>query len=313
MKKILSIALCALMVLPMVAQEKQKGSSIALGVVVEELAEPFPANAKLQIENKLKTLITRNGIASMDFLGQFFITAFAVPQQKEVIPGPPAQIAEQMDITFYIADYINQKIYATATLSTRGVGTNETKSYMDAIKHINLNSTALKNFVEEGRAKIVDYYNAEAENIIAKAKSLAHQKQYEQALYMLTSIPSECEEYMQSLAVADEIYQMYVDNACNENLAAAKAAWAAEQNATGAANAGYYLVNILPDAKCYSDAEALYAEIKAKVLDDWKFEMKKWQDGIDLESQRINAQREIGVAWGKGQQPTTTNIGFLGR
>ena len=44
MKKILSIALCALMVLPMVAQEKQKGSSIALGVVVEELAEPFPAD-----------------------------------------------------------------------------------------------------------------------------------------------------------------------------------------------------------------------------------------------------------------------------
>ena len=47
------------------------------------------------------------------------------------------------------------------------------------------------------------------------------------------------------------------------------------------------------------------------MLDDWKFEMKQYQDGIDLEKQRINAMREVGVAFGKGQQPTTTNIGFL--
>ena len=39
--------------------------------------------------------------------------------------------------------------------------------------------------------------------------------------------------------------------------------------------------------------------------------MKKWQDGVDLESQRINAFREVGVAYGQGQQPTTTNIGWL--
>ena len=41
------------------------------------------------------------------------------------------------------------------------------------------------------------------------------------------------------------------------------------------------------------------------MLDDWKFEMKKWQDGVDLESQRIEASRAVGVAYGNGQKPTT--------
>ena len=95
-----------------------------------------------------------------------------------------------------------------------------------------------------------------------------------------------------------------MDQVCVENLAAAKAAWAAEQNSTGAAEAGKYLSEIYPDAKCYGDAEELYKEIKGKVLDDWKFEMKKYNDQVALESQRINAAREIGVAYGNHQQPT---------
>ena len=39
--------------------------------------------------------------------------------------------------------------------------------------------------------------------------------------------------------------------------------------------------------------------------------MKKYQDSVDVEKERINAMREVGVAYGRGQQPTTTNIGFL--
>ena len=75
--------------------------------------------------------------------------------------------------------------------------------------------------------------------------------------------------------------------------------------------AGEYLSQIYPEASCYPEAENLYNEIKAKVLDDWKFEMKKYQDGVDIEMARISAMRDVGVAYGEHQQPTSTNIGFL--
>lgn len=310
MKKIFLFAVLILFgSLSVIAQEK--GNSVALSVVVEDMVEPFPPTAKAQVHNKLTQLLTQNGISSLDYLGQFFITAVAVPQRKEVIPGPPTQIAEEMEIVFYIADYKNQIVFATTSLTTKGVGTTDTKSYMDAIRHLNLKAPKLATFIADGKAKIIDYYNAQAENIFAKARSLANQKDYEQAIYLVTSIPSECNKYAQSLKLADTFYQEYIDYLCQTNLAQAKAVWASSQNADGAALAGEYLANILPDAKCYGDAEKLYSEVKAKVREDWKFEMKQYQDGIDLEAARINAIREIGVAYGKGQQPTTTNIGFL--
>lgn len=311
MKRIFIIILGLALLMPAFAQ--QKGSSIALKVVVEDAVEPFPAGAAQQISNKLNQLLTRNGIASSNYLGQFFITAFATPQQKEIVPSTPAQIAEVLEVSFYIADYQNQVIFATTTIPAKGVGPNENKAYMKAIQNINVNNPALQKFVDEGRAKIVDYYNQQAEFIMAKARSLANQKSYEEAIYMLTAIPTECEKYMAALDLSDEIYQQYIDYLCDVNLAQAKAAWAADQNSNGAYNAGEFLANIYPDAKCYGDAENLYREIKAKVLDDWKFEMKKYQDGVDLEMARIDAQKAIGVAYGTHQQPVSTNIGFLGR
>jgi hypothetical protein len=39
--------------------------------------------------------------------------------------------------------------------------------------------------------------------------------------------------------------------------------------------------------------------------------MKKYQDGVDLESQRIDAMRQVGVAYGNHQPSQTTTIEFL--
>ena len=209
MKKIFSTILAVAMAMTLFAQQQQapKGSSVALKVVVEDMIEPFPAAAKTQMENKLNRLLTQNGIASMDYLGQFFITVHQVPLTKDVLAGPPMQIATTMEFTFYIADYYNQIVFSTASVNAKGVGVTEPKCYMDAIKHINLNSKELQNFVQQGRAKIIDYYNQQADNMIMKARSLAKQKDFEQALFLMQSIPSECDKYEQAIAVGDEIYQ----------------------------------------------------------------------------------------------------------
>lgn len=312
MKRIFPILVLAAFTLSLSAQSPApKGNSIALKVLVEDFTEPFPPTANAQVENKLHHLLTQNGIASMDYLGQFFITVKEVPLTKDVLPGPPMQIAATMEFTFYIADYYNQTIFSTTSVNAKGVGQTEAKCYMDAIRHINLNSKALKDFVAEGKAKIIDYYNQQVDNMMLRARSLAKQKHFDEALFLMQCIPSECNKYTEAVALGDEIYQMYVDYLCDQNLALARTAWVSGQNAMAADDAGQYLSQIFPEAKCYNEAMALYAEIKAKVLDDWHFEMKKYQDGVDLESQRIDSWRQVGVAYGQNQQPTSTNIGFL--
>ncbi len=291
----------------------EKGSSIALAVLMEDFPQPFPDMAKVQLTNKLNQLLSKNGVASADALDRFFITVVATPTDKDIVPGPPTQISQKMEMTFYIADYYDKKIYSTAVANTIGVGTNETRSYMDAIKHINVNTPAMETFVGEGKKKIVAYYDSQASRIIKEAKSCLKQKKYEEAFFKLGAIPSECEKYDEAIELGNSVYQEYIDYLCDQNLAKAKSEWMAAQNAEGATRVGEYLSQIYPDAKCYGDAQKLYQEVKGKVMDDWKYEMKQYQDGVDVEKAKVNAWKEVGVAYGKGQQPTTTNLTWLGR
>ncbi len=53
-------------------------------------------------------------------------------------------------------------------------------------------------------------------------------------------------------------------------------------------------------------------DIKKQVRSDIDFEMReKYHDAVDMEKQRIAAAKAVGVAYGNGQQPTTTNLMWL--
>lgn len=309
MKKTLII--CLSLCLSFGAFAQNNAASITLFPFVEDWAEPFPSTAKAYVINKLTNLCSSQGIASTDYLSQFLITVRATPLSKDILAGPPMQVEENIELTFYIADNINQKVFSSTSVNLKGVGNSEAKAYMDALKHINITSDKLKSFIKEGKEKIIAYYDNEAPNMLKEARTLMQMKQYVAAMYIAASIPSSCKYYEEANQVGLDIYRAYYSQQCEENLAAARMAWAAEQNAMGAQKAGEYLTLIYSDAPCYDDAMALYKEIKGKVLDDWQFEMKKYQDNVEIQKDAINAWREVGVAYGKGQQPTTTNIAWL--
>lgn len=284
---------------------------LPISVYAADDQESFPAGAKAMVENKLTQLLTKNGIAGLDYTGQFILTVTTTPLDKDVLPGPPSKIAEKMEMNLYIVDAYAKTIFSSTSFTVRGLGETETKCYLNAFSHMPLQTPAIAKFIEEGKNKIVEYYDHEGEQLIKKANYLMGQKQYEEALYWVSLIPQQSKNYDAALAAGLQIYQAYVDNQCNINLAAARAAWAAEQNKEGAYAAGEYLANILPDAGCYGEAMELYQEIKGKVLDDWKFEMKKYQDGIDLEAMRIESARQVGIAYGSHQPQQNTSIEFL--
>ena len=308
MKKIFSIFIVALMSATMMAVETE---FIPISVYAADDQESFPQGAKAMIENKLTQLLTKNGVAGMDYKGQFLLTITTTPLDKDVIAGPPSKIAEKMEMNLYIVDAYAKTVFSSTSFTVRGLGETENKCYMNAISHMPIQTPQIAQFVDDGKKKIIAWYDHEGEQLIKKAQFLAKQKEYEEALSVVMLIPQQSKHYDAALAAGLQIYQQYVDNECNINLAAARQAWAAEQNKIGATKAGEFLANILPDAGCYGEAMALYNEIKGKVLDDWKFEMKKYQDGVDLEKQRIDAMRQVGVAYGNHQPSKEVNIEFV--
>lgn len=312
MKKMLITILFSLFIGSLFAQNN-KVERIPLSVIIEDIPDPFPETARVHLSNRINAVLAANGMTSVNYMNRFVVYVVATPLTKDIIPGPPMQIAQNLEYTLYLLDNIEKKVFATYAFVSKGVGTNENKAYMDAIKRIRPNRNEMDAFVKQGKERIVSYYNAEVGNYIAKAKSLAQMKKYEEALFVLNCIPSVCDQYSNVLNEAAIIYQMYIDQKCVENLALAKTTWMSQQNSDGAALAAEYLAQIYPDASCYKEAQQLYDEIRGKVLDDWKFEMKKYDDSVDIEKQKIDAWQAVGVAYGEGQEPITNTINWLFR
>ncbi|MDE5743940.1 MAG: hypothetical protein K2H62_06255, partial [Bacteroidales bacterium] len=130
---------------PATADNNEYG--IVLSVLLDD-AEEIPTDAARYLSNKLAQTITANGVGAFEGFSRFFITARLGLATRDIVPGPPAQIAENMEITLYIADYFDQKIFATTTINAKGVGTNESKAFINAVKNLNPHAEPVAAFVQ---------------------------------------------------------------------------------------------------------------------------------------------------------------------
>ncbi|MCM1028822.1 MAG: hypothetical protein NC342_00450 [Pseudoflavonifractor sp.] len=253
------------------------------------------------ITNKLKSLTSTSDVLGAIENAQFAIALNYSFRDKQILSGSPTKIIYVIEATFQIIDLKGNRNFATYTKDIKGIGNNEQKALINAFQKINSNDENLKKFLREGNNKIIDYYNANYEQIISKARLLASTKHFDEALYNLMTIPECCNGYGLVMEVSSTIYQQFIDQHCNENLAQARAAWIASPNRDGAMSASIFISEIYPDAGCYEDAIHLANEIKKQMGEEWKFAMKQWDDNISLERQRIEAMREIGISFAKSK------------
>jgi len=267
----------------------------------------IPPASQAYLETKLSQMITENGIGIGVRGGQFCLLAKCDLLSKDVLGGAPVVQTQRLSFTLFIADMIDEKIIASTNIEVVSSGTSEAQTYINAIRRLNVKDRKIQDMVRLGKEKIMDFYNTNTEAIIKKAQNLATVNSYEEALFLLISIPECSPKFDQAIAACGPVYQAYIDRDCAQNLMAARALWAASPNAAGAAKAGEYMSAIEPAANCYGEAVRLYNEIKNSVGEDWKFILRNYDERA-LERERINMYREIGVAFGNGQQPITTNI-----
>jgi hypothetical protein len=113
--------------------------------------------------------------------------------------------------------------------------------------------------VEEGKNRIIEYYNSQCDFILKEATAAAGRKEYDQAIYDLLLVPDVCKDcYMQAMDLTNEIYMQKLNNECQEMLALARVSKSNDKY-DEAAN---HLAPILPDVDCYADAQILLKEIE---------------------------------------------------
>ncbi len=264
MKK-LALALVILMCASVYTKaQNQLGKSddlarISLTPIVPDELKHIPDNARKLLTNKLSNVAARNGLSGSATNPRFVITANVDILTKDITPTAPPKTAITLSVTFYIADVVAQTVFASTILEVKGVGDNETKAYTAALDRVAPQNPQLRGMIEEGKNKIIEYYNSQCDFILKDAQAKADMRDYGYALYILTSVPSICKEcYDKAMTMVPTMYQQYLDHKCMEDVTKAKAFWGKKDYD----NALKHLAEVLPDSKCYEDASALYKKIE---------------------------------------------------
>lgn len=279
---------------------------IVLNTYLSRQMGDIPASAQRVLGNKLSQLVTKNGVGGSVLNPQFIITPTVTVLTQDLTATAPPMTALTLEVALYIGDGVEGTLLASTTLTVKGVGTNETKAYMAALKQISTKNPTIADFITEGKTKIVQYYTAKCDFILKEAAVLTANNEFDAAILKLTAVPDVCKDcYDKCMEAVLPIFQKKIDRVCQLNLTKAQNAWNAGQDEAAAKIAGKYLAEIDPNAACYKDALTLSDQIaeRIKTLDEreWKAQMKREQDGVDLAKQRINAAKAVGVAHGNNQ------------
>ena len=278
----------------------------------------IPAEAKKALETKLSQITSNNGMGGSTANPRFIITAVLNVTTKDIVSGPPQMIAQNIDVTLFVGDAITNTVFSNTVVSIKGVGTNENKALIDAIKNINLKNKDITAFLEEGKNKIITYYATQCDFIIKDAETLAKQGNFDEAIYKLALVPEVCKDcYFKTSELVANLFQQKIDTECKLKLAKAKMLWSGQQNIKQAEEVIDVISDINPNASCYNATISFTKTINTKIKADEKarleLALKKYNDKIAIEKQQINAYKEIAVEYAKNQPKTITYTNVIWR
>ena len=294
-------------------------------------SEALPSESAKLLESKLSQIITKNGIADNEYGVRFVLTAKVNVLSKDIVAGPPSRISQKLDIVLMLGDIVENKIYSQQTISALGIGQNEEQAFISAFKNINPKNESISDFLNEGKAKALDFYQTHCEDIISYAREQASLQHYEDALLMLASVPDVCSNCLNEVfQQAQAIYIQMIDAYGEELLQEARNIWAKDPNRQGAAGATKRLAQINHAASCQPKVEALLEKITAKMNEidrrEWQHQMEVYRDEMEREKRaweqhvreyedQVKTQRmylkvcrDVAIKYAENQPKTITRI-----
>lgn len=271
----------------------------------------IPTEAKKALETKLSQITTNNGIGGSTANLRFIITAVLNVMTKDIVPGPPQMIAQNIEVNLFVGDAITNTVFSNTIINIKGVGTNENKALIDAINNINPKNKDITAFLEEGKNKIITHYATQCDFIIKDAEKLANQDKYDEAIYNLALVPEVCKDcYFKTTDIIATLFQKKIDTDCKAKLSKAKILWSGQQTIKQAEEVIAIIRDINPNASCYTTVTGFIKDICSKINEEEKARMelvlKKYNDKIEKEKEQINAYKEIAVEYAKNQPKIIT-------
>lgn len=263
------------------------------------------------LTQKLNNIISQNGIQSQMGQSRFILTCNVTEESKNVLSTSPTQIAYVLDIHLYLGDGETGTKFISQSFRTKGVGATEEKAYRNAVKNMQAKSDQMTSFVGKGKARILNYYESNKDQILSSIRACVNRKDLEQAAYELCLIPQETSYYNDVQTLLGKVNGRIVDNNSADLLLQAKSVWSSEQNESTANQVAGLINQIDANASCYAEAHKFLQSVTERMEQlnnrEWaarqrqlvhEREMEKVRENNrSTETQmRIKAQRDTNIA-----------------
>lgn len=283
---------------------------IGIAPYVSEQVEYLPSGARANLQSKLGQIINANGLGHSLYNTRFILTPNIQVINKHIVAAAPPRVALDLEVQLYIGDGMEGTKFGSTSVSVKGVGSNENKAYIHAIQQIKPGNSQVNRLIASAKQRILDYYNTQCDFILKEAEVAAMQNNYDQALFILSGIPrinKEC--YLKATELIGPVYQQKINRDCEVHLQAARNIWNTGRNYDAALKAVAHLSILEPSSDCYAEAGVLSDNIARRMqeVDDreWNYTLREQE----LEGQRIEAARAVGVSYGENQpQNMTYNV-----
>ena len=274
---------------------------IVLNPYVFESTTPDEERANQVLLHRLNGIVNHSGMAGSGIDDRFIITAHSTELETVTTSTAPVKYVMDLMITIYVGDAKEGTLFSQWSTEVKAVGSNRGECYANAYRKINVNDRSLLSAIEQGKQRIIDYYNQFGPKIIAKAQADAQAGNYDEAVSSLMAVPSVCKDYDRAMKLAGQ-YGFDALEKYNLNvITTARAQWSANPNEYGAAQAQETLTRLeTPSANAVAQAQKLTREMATRLqnVEDRLQALAAKQ--VDYEHQetmrRIQASENVAVA-----------------
>jgi len=271
MKKIFLIIFILLNAAVSFSQTSSTVGKIALSIVMPDNVEGLSSGNLSKLETKITQILTSTGLAATGYNNNFVIyPKFAIYETSIVESGLQDITISSCELSLFIKQVDNNVIFATISKPLKGNGKDKQISITNAISKINTRDAEFQTFIDNGKNKILAYYQEKCNDIISKSESLVKMDEYEQAIGLLMTVPEEVSCYSKIQEKSIEAYNSYKEKQCTKQVALATTEFEKDN-----INEGIEIIGkIDPSTKCYENAKLLIKKNQEKLCKQYLLKSK---------------------------------------
>lgn len=216
MKKILTILIMALTTLSAVEAQNNSQKAGQLAIAPYLPADEGDAQTRSLLLDKLRQMVTKAGLGSVDLSERFVITAHVQPLRSEQTATIPQRTSVQLSVTLYVGNAADGTLYASHNLEVRGIGTTQEAASLNAIRKVNPANADIQAMLSESKRRIETFYQESGASIIQAAKGLGTAGSYGEAVEVLLAMPPSCPQYGEAQQLIGQYGAKYLEQLAQE-------------------------------------------------------------------------------------------------